>query len=102
VADVSNSWGAYRIEPKPAGARDILHVYADNVLFIETDLGERSELTLEDGRRNLFWNKDPQLLSEWAAERKTIPCPPSTPADASLMNTGVSLSSTIQPDEIGE
>jgi hypothetical protein len=100
VADVSNSWGAYRIEPRPTGARDILHVDADNVLFIETDFGERSEMTLEDGRRNLFWNKDPQLPSEWAAERETLPCQPSTPADASLMNTGVSLSSAIQRDEI--
>jgi hypothetical protein len=100
VADVSNSWGAYRIEPKPTGARDILHVYADNVLFIETDVGERTEMTLEDGRRNLFWGKDAQLLSEWAAERKTIPCQPAVDADPSLMNTGISLSSTIRPDEI--
>ena len=56
VADASNS-GA-RIERKPTGARDILHVYADNVLFIESDADERTEMTLEDGRRNLFWGKD--------------------------------------------
>jgi hypothetical protein len=100
VADVSNSWGAYRIEPKPPDARDILHFYADNVLFIETDLGERTEMTLEDGRRNLFWNKDAQLLSEWAAEQKTIPCQPPANPDPNLSNTGISLSSAIKPDEI--
>jgi hypothetical protein len=99
VVDVTDSWGAYRIEPKP-DQRDILHLYADNAVFIETDLGERMAMTLEDGRRNLFWNKDYQILSEWAAERKPIPCQEPARPDASLMNTGVSLSSNIAPDDI--
>jgi hypothetical protein len=99
VADVSDSWGAYRIEPKPT-QDDILHRFADNVLFIETDIGELTELTLEDGRRNLFLAKDYQLLSEWAAEQQTIPCELLPGADGSLMNTGLSLSSTIPPDEV--
>jgi hypothetical protein len=73
IEDVSDSWGAYRIEPKP-DQDDILRVYADNAVLIETDLGEQVEMTLEDGRRNLFWNKDYQILSEWAAERTPIPC----------------------------
>ena len=30
-------------------------------------------MTLEDGRRTLFWNKDSQILSEWAAEQKQVP-----------------------------
>ena len=101
VVDVSDSWGRYRIEPKPS-QRDILHFYADNALFIETDLGEQTEMTLEDGRRYLFWNKDFQTLSEWAAERKPIPCQAPASPDASLMNTGVSLSTNIKPDDIGD
>jgi hypothetical protein len=100
VVTVSDSWGAYHIGPKPE-ERDILHLYADNALFIETDLGEQSEMTLEDGRRHLFWNKDYQTLSEWAAERKPVPCQLPGSPDASLINTGVSLSTTIQPDNIG-
>jgi hypothetical protein len=72
------------------------------VLVIESDLGERTEMTLEDGRRHLFGDKDAQLLSEWAAEQKTIPCQPPANADTSLINTGISLSSAIKPDEIGE
>jgi hypothetical protein len=100
VVDVTDSWGAYRIEPKPT-QRDILHLYADNVLFIETDSGERAEMTLEDGRRHLFWNKDFQILSEWAAEQKPLPCQLPADPDPSLMNTGVSLSTDIMPDDIG-
>jgi hypothetical protein len=101
VETVSDSWGAYRIEPKPE-LNDILHIYADNVVFIETDLGEKAEMTLEDGRRNLFWGKDYQLLSEWAAERKPVPCEEATTPDFSLMNVGVALSTTIPPDSTGE
>jgi hypothetical protein len=100
VADATDSWGAYRVEPK-GDQRDILHIYADNGLFIESDSGERIEMTLEDGRRTLFWNKDYQLLSEWAAEQKPVPCQPPARPDASLMNTGVSLATNIAPDEIG-
>ena len=99
VADVSNSWGAYRIDPKPA-ERDVLHRYADNGVFIATDLGEEIAMTLEDGRRNLFWSKDYQILSEWAAERKPVPCQMSANADLRLMNNGVSLSTSIPPDAI--
>jgi hypothetical protein len=93
--------GAYRIESKPS-QRDILHLYADNALFIETDLGEQAEMTLEDGRRHLFWDKDYQILSEWATEQKPIPCQAPANPDASLMNTGVSLSTNIKPDDIGD
>ena len=57
-------------------------------------------MTLEDGRRNLFWNKDFQILSEWAAEQNPIPCQGPIRPDASLMNTGVSLSTNIAPDNI--
>jgi hypothetical protein len=99
VVDVSDSWGAYRVEPK-GEQRDILHVYADNRLFIESDSGERIEMTLEDGRRTLFWNKDYQIQSEWAAEQKPVPCQGPARPDASLMNTGVSLSTNIAPDDI--
>lgn len=100
IADISDSWGAYAIGPKPV-QQDILHIYADNELFIQTDLGEESEMTLEDGRRNLFWGKDYQILSEWAAERKSIPCQAAANADPSLMNTGIALSTQIKPD-LGE
>jgi len=101
IEDVSDSWGAYRIEPKPA-LDDILHVYADNAVFIETDLGEQAELTLEDGRRHLFWHKDYMILSEWAAEQTPIPCELPDSADASLMNNGLSLSTSIEPDDTGD
>jgi len=57
-------------------------------------------MTLENGRRNLFWNKDYMILSEWAAERKPIPSQPPANPDPGLINTGVSLSTTIAPDKI--
>jgi hypothetical protein len=99
VADVVESWAAYRIDGQPA-QQDILHVYADNVVALETDLGEHAELTLENGRRNLFWGKDYQVLSEWAAERQPEPCQlPATP-NPTLMNTGVSLATSIEPDQV--
>jgi hypothetical protein len=99
TVDISDTWGAYRIGPRPL-QQDILHLYADNGLFIETDAGEQIEMTLEDGRRNLFWNKDFQLLSDWAAEQRSVPCPDPAHPDPSLMNTGLSLSSGLVPDEI--
>jgi hypothetical protein len=100
--DVTDNWGAYRIDPRPT-ATDILHAFADNGVFIETDLGEQASLTLEDGRRHLFWEKDYQILSAWAAEQKPVPCQPSSqPAQPSLMNTGVALATSILPDAIGE
>lgn len=101
IETVSDSWGAYRIDPKPQ-LNDILHIYADNVVFIETDLGETAEMTLEDGRRNLFWGKDYQILAEWATERKPVPCEEPVESDPSLMNVGVSLSTTIPPDTTEE
>jgi hypothetical protein len=101
VVDVTDSWGAYTVEPKPS-QRDILHRYADNSVFIESDLGEQFEMTLEDGRRHLFLGKDYQILSEWAAERNPIPCQSPAGPDANLMNTGVSLSTDIPPDVIRE
>lgn len=99
--DVTENWGAYRIDPKPTQT-DILHVFADNGVFIETDLGEQASMTLEDGRRHLFWEKDYQILSEWASEQKPVPCQPSQPANPSLANTGVALTTSIPPDAIGE
>jgi hypothetical protein len=99
AVDVSDSWGAYRIDPRPE-QRDVLHRYADNALVVETDIGDTAEMTLEDGRRTLFWGKDFQLLSEWASEQQPIPCRLPAGADPSLMNTGVSLSTTIAPDDI--
>jgi hypothetical protein len=99
VVDVSDSWGAYRIEPRPA-QNDVLHRYADNGLVIESDTGELTELTLEDGRRNLFLEKDYQLLSEWASEQQPIPCTLPPGAEPRLMNTGLSLASPLPPDEL--
>jgi hypothetical protein len=99
AVDVSDTWGAYRIDPKPE-QRDVLHRYADNALTIETDAGETAEMTLENGRRTLFWGRDFQLLSEWASEQQPVPCQPPAGADPSLMNTGVSLSTNIGPDDI--
>ncbi len=93
-------WGAYEIGPKPAQT-DILHCYADNTLYLVTDMGEELNMTLEDGRRNLFWVKEPQPLGDWALEQKPIPCQLAGNPDSSLINTGVSLSSNITPDPIG-
>jgi hypothetical protein len=97
MEDVSDSWGAYRVEPKPE-QRDVLHRYADNGVFVETDLGEQVEMTLEDGRRHLFWGKDFQVLSEWVAEQRPIACQGPVAVDPSLMNTGISLATTIVVD----
>jgi hypothetical protein len=101
VEDATSSWGAYRIEPKPAQG-DILQLYADNNLHIEMDQGEQAELTLEDGRRHLFWGKDYQILSEWATEQKPIPCELPGNSNASLINISVSLTTSIEPEVIGE
>jgi hypothetical protein len=101
IEDVSDNWGAYRVGPKPA-QRDILHRYADDSLFLETDQGEQIEMTLEDGRRHLFWEKDYQIWSEWAAEQKPIPCQLPDNANASLINTGLPLKTSIAPDNLGD
>jgi len=101
VPDELNVWGAYRIDPNPA-LQDILHFYADNSLHIETDANEQLELTLEDGRRHLFWGKDRATLDEWAAQEPATPCDPPANFDPSEMNTGVSLQTTIAPDDLTE
>ncbi|HYG36824.1 MAG TPA: hypothetical protein VEC99_18675, partial [Clostridia bacterium] len=101
VENVTTTWGAYRVEPKPIQT-DILHVFADNGLYMETDLGEQIEMTPEDGRRNLFWDKDYLILSDWASEQKPIPCQGPGNADPSLINTSISLTTTIEPDAIEE
>lgn len=100
IEDIVEVWGAYEIKPKPIET-DILHFYADNVLNVTTDLGEELALTLENGRRVMFWGKEPHLLAEWYLEQKPIPCLLPINSDASLINTGVSLSSEIPPDPIG-
>jgi hypothetical protein len=99
IEEVTDFWGRYRIEPK-SSERDILHIYADNLLFVESDFGEEINATLEDGRRTLFWGKDYQLLSTWAAEQKAIPCELPSIYNWNLINTGVSLSTSITPDAI--
>ena len=101
IENVSDGWGAYHITPKPAQS-DILHAFADNGLIIDSDLGEVAEMTLEDGRRHLFWGKDYQLQYEWASEQKTIPCDLPANSDAGLINVAVSLSTLIPADPIGE
>lgn len=99
ITDVADNWGAYRVNPKPE-QNDILHVYADNALVILTDLGEAVDMTLEDGRRHLFWGKDYMILSEWAAEQQPVPCQPPDTVNPSLMNTGLALTTQIPPDAI--
>jgi hypothetical protein len=101
AVDVTDSWGAYRLEPR-GEQRDVLHLYADDLLFLESDSGERIAMTLEDGRRHLFWGKDFQVLSAWAAEQKPVRCEPPARPDASLMNTGISLATNITPDDVGD
>lgn len=101
VREVIDTWAAYRIEPKPV-QEDILHRYADNVVFVETDAGELLELTLEDGRRHLFWDTDRMELTEWTAEKPPPACQTPTEFDPNLMNTGVMLRSTIAPDAMVE
>lgn len=93
-------WGAYQIDPKPTQT-DILHVYADNNLTVKFDEGDLLNMTLEDGRRNLFRGKDHYPLDTWAYEYKPIACQLPVDANASLMNTGVSLATTITPDPTG-
>jgi hypothetical protein len=99
--DTWEVWGAYEIGPKPVQT-DILHCYADNTLRLLTDMGEDLKMTLEDGRRNLFWGKEPQPLGAWSLEQTPIACQLFGEPDASLINTGLWLSSTITPDPAGE
>ena len=101
VPDELNVWGAYRIDPNPA-LQDILHFYADNSLRIETDAKEQLDLTLEDGRRHLFWGKHRATLDEWAAEEPATPCDQPANFDPSLINTGVSLETSVAPDDLTE
>jgi hypothetical protein len=99
VKDVSLNWGAYRLDP-PSGGSDILHLYADDEVLIDSDLGEQASLTLEDGRRQLFWGKDYLILSEWASEQVPTPCEQPAGADPTLLNTGVNLATSIPPDPV--
>ncbi len=99
IDEVTTFWGAYRVDPRPA-QNDVLHLYADNTLVIQTDLGERVDLTLEDGRRYLFLTKESQALSEWAAEMQPETCGLSGEGDATLINTGLGLTSAIAPDDV--
>ena len=48
-----------------------------------------------DSDTNGHHNGHHNILSEWAAERKPIPCQGPARPDASLMNTGVSLSTNF-------
>jgi hypothetical protein len=97
---IMDAWGAYQIEPKPTQT-DILHCYADNGVTLRLDVGDIEKLTLEDGRRSLFWGKEYYPLSLWVAEQKPIACQAPANPDASLINTGLSLSTGIAPDPIG-
>lgn len=100
VVEVSDSWGAYHIDPQPSQS-DILHLFADNSVWFAMDSGDEIEMTLEDGRRHLFWEKDYQILSEWASEQQPVPCESPDEVDPSLLNTGISLSTHISPDDVG-
>lgn len=97
---VWDEWGAYQIDPKSTQA-DILHYYADNDLTVKLDVGDLLKMTLENGRRNLFLGKDHYPLDTWAYEYTPIACQLPGNSDASLINTGISLSTTIAPDPIG-
>ena len=63
-------------------------------------MGDLVQLTLEDGRRNLFWEKECLPHASWAMEKPEACQRPADP-DASLMNTGLSLSTGIAPDPTG-
>jgi hypothetical protein len=68
-------------------------------VFSEMDNGDQAEMTLEDGRRHLFWDKDYQIQWEWASEQRRVPCQSPANPDATLINTGLSLKTNIKPDE---
>lgn len=101
IVDLSDAWGAYRVDPGTSRS-DILHRYADNVLPIAMDSGEEVEMTLEDGRRHLFWGKEYQILSEWASEQQPVPCELPDLTEPRLMNTGLDLATSIPPDPVGD
>lgn len=95
-----DQWGAYKVEPKPSET-DIYHVYADNNVTVKLDVGDVVPMTLENGRRVLFSQKTTYPLDAWAAEHEPIACQVPGNADASLINTGVSLTTAIAPDPVG-
>lgn len=97
---IMDAWGAYEIEAKPTQT-DILHCYADNGLTLQLDAGDLVKMTLENGRRSLFWGKEYYPLVLWATEQKPIACQVPGNSDASLMNTGLSLSTGIAADPVG-
>ncbi len=98
LEEVTDSWGAYQVGGKPVET-DVLHRYADNGVFFSMDNGDEIEMTLEDGRRHLFLEKDYQILQEWASEQKPVPCALPDVSDPSLLNTGIALATTIPADE---
>jgi hypothetical protein len=99
VSKATPFWGAYTIGPKPTQL-DILHCYADNDVTVELDWGDLVQLTVEDGRRNLFWKKVCFPNASWAMEKNET-CQRTAEPDATLINTGVSLSTAIAPDPTG-
>ena len=56
--DVKTFWGAYRVETSGEGER----------VVVETDEGEKIEMRLEDGRRNLYWGKEVYGQVDWENE----------------------------------
>ncbi|MHC1766338.1 MAG: hypothetical protein AB9869_18905 [Verrucomicrobiia bacterium] len=99
VSNATQFWGAYTIGLKPTQI-DILHFYADNDVTVKLDVGDLVQLTVEDGRRNLFWKKVCFPNASWAMEKNEDCQRPGNP-DATLINTGVSLSTSIAPDPTG-
>ena len=95
-SETTEFWGAYTIGFKPIQP-DILHCYADNDVTVKLDMGDLVKLTLEDGRRNLFWGKGCFPHASWAIEQKPEICQRPAQPDTSLINTGVSLSTAIAP-----
>lgn len=73
---------------------------SDNDVTVELDVGDLVHLTLEDGRRNLFWKKEYFPHASWAMEKQESCQRPANP-DATLINTGISLATAIAPDPTG-
>jgi hypothetical protein len=92
--------GQYRWKSCRLTQIDILHCYADNDVTVKLDVGDLVQLTVEDGRRNLFWKKERFPNASWAMEKNETCQRPADP-DPTLINTGVSLSTGIAPDPTG-
>ena len=59
-------------------------------------------MTLENGRRDLFWGKDRAVLDEWAGEDQPVACQLPATVDPNLFNTGLSRETTVAPDDLIE